>query len=94
MSAKRNLKGHLREYGYDDLPGLTTIAKECLAKNIDFYTELAGKEKPALFFRERDSEWLVTLKMSDFMEIFREWELNTAEVRDLPFYGTGKSTEE
>ena len=89
MSAKRNLKSHLRYYGYDNPPGLTLIAKECRSKNIDFYGEMAGKECPALFFREKDSEWLVTMRMSDFMEMYRTWECETRDVRDMPFYGTG-----
>jgi hypothetical protein len=93
MSAKRNLKGHLRQYGYENAPGLTVIAKECMSKNIDFYTELAGKERPALFFREKDSEWLVTMRMEDFMELYRSWEIDTRETRDLPFYGTGATGE-
>lgn len=86
MSAKGNLKGHLREYGYSDLSGLTVIAKQCRTKNIDFYTEITGKEKPALFFQEKDSEWLVTMKLSDFIEMYREWEM----ARNVPFYGTGE----
>ena len=85
MSAGRNLKSHLRQYGYNDPPGLTVIAKECRSKNIDFYTEMAGKECPALFFREKESEWLVTLRLSDFIEMYREWEM----ARNVPFYRTG-----
>ena len=91
---KRNLKSHLRYYGYDDPPGLTVIAKECQIKNIDFYTEMAGKECPALFFREKESEWLVTMKMSDFIEMYRTWEAETRDVRGIPFYGTGVTNEE
>lgn len=89
MSAGGNLKGYLREYGYDSLPGLTVIPKRCLFRNLDFYTELSGKERPALFMRERDGEWLVTMKMEDFMDLYRSWENDTKETRDLPFYGTG-----
>ena len=94
MSATGNLKSYLREYGYDSLPGIEAIAKRCRLKNVDFYTELAGKERPALFVREKDGEWLTVMKLSDFMELYREWEMNTADVRDLPFYGTGAAEEE
>ena len=94
MSATGNLKSYLREYGYDSLPGIEVIAKRCRLKNVDFYTELAGKEKPALFVREKDGEWLTVMKLSDFMELYREWEMNTADVRELPFYGTGAAEEE
>lgn len=94
MSATGNLKSYLREYGYDSLPGIEVIAKRCRFKNVDFYTELAGKERPALFVREKDGEWLTVMKLSDFMELYREWEMNTADVRDLPFYGTGAAEEE
>lgn len=81
MSAKRNLKGYLRHYGYDDgLPGITVIAKQTPTKNIDFYGEMEGKERPALFFKERESEWLVAMRLEDFIQIYREWEM-----RDLPF---------
>lgn len=82
MSAKRNLIGYFRDYGYNDLPGLTVIAKQCQIKNIDFYTEMAGKERPALFFREKDSEWLVTMRMEDFMSMYADW-----DIRSMPFYG-------
>lgn len=85
MSARRNLRGHLRRFGYDDPPGITVIAKQTLTKNIDFYGEMAGKERPALFFQERESEWLVAMRMEDFMELYHEWELNTANMRGLPF---------
>ena len=85
MSAKRNLREHLRQYGYENAPGLTVIAKECKSMNIDFYAELARKERPALFMRERDGEWLVTMKMDDFMDLYRSWENDTKETRDLPF---------
>lgn len=94
MSATGNLKSYLREYGYENLPGIEVIAKRCRFKNVDFYTELAGKERPALFVREKDGEWLTVMKLSDFMELYREWEMKTADVRDLPFYGTGKGDSE
>lgn len=94
MSAGGNLKGYLREYGYDSLPGLTVIPKRCLLRNLDFYKELAGKERPAVFVREMNSEWLVCMKMSDFMDLYRSWENDTRETRDMPFYGTGATEEE
>lgn len=94
MSAGGNLKGYLREYGYDSLPGLTVIPKRCLLRNLDFYKELAGKERPAVFVREMHSEWLVCMKMSDFMDLYRSWENDTRETRELPFYGTGEAEEE
>lgn len=94
MSAKRNLREHLRQYGYENAPGLTVIAKECRSRNIEFYTELAAKERPALFFREKDNEWLVTMRMEDFMELYISWEIDTRETRELPFYGTGAAEEE
>lgn len=85
MSAKRNLRGHLREYGYDDLPGLEVIAtNDRLISFYDLFARAKG-DKPTVFFRENNAEWLVCMKMDDFMELYRSWEIDTKETRDLPF---------
>lgn len=31
-------------------------------------------EKPAVFHRKNHEKWLVTIRLEDFMEIYREWE--------------------
>lgn len=75
MSAKGNLRGHFREYGYDNPPGLAIIAKQ--SKHIDFYDSLSAiKDEglPTVFWRGEDSEWLACMRMSDFMELYRAWE--------------------
>jgi len=75
MAAKRNLRGYLREYGYsDDPPGLSITAKQGTRYNhlYDDLTPAAGI--PTLFSRGTDSEWLVTMRMSDFMEMYKSWE--------------------
>ena len=90
MSAKGSLRGELRDYGYADPPGLSVVASQ--AKNIDFYDALrkaGGDGIPTVCWRGQDSEWLACMRLSDFMQIYREWEMNTAEVRELPFYGSG-----
>ena len=75
MSARRNLRGYLREYGYESPPGLSVVARQ--GKQIDFYDALSdAKEEgiPTVFYRGSESEWLVCMKMSDFMEMYKCWE--------------------
>lgn len=31
-------------------------------------------EKPVVFHRKNNCEWLVTMRFDDFMELYREWE--------------------
>ena len=80
MAAKRNLRGYLREYGYnDDPPGLTVIAKQGNRYN-HLYDDITPEENVALFSRGTDGEWLVTMRMSDFMEIYKAWETDKGDV--------------
>lgn len=41
--------------------------------------------KPVVMWRKNDSEWLMTMRFEDFMELYREWEAGTRDIRDLPF---------
>ena len=36
-------------------------------------------EIPTVFHRKNHCEWLVTLRLKDFMEIYREWEAGNGE---------------
>lgn len=75
MAAKRNLRGYLREYGYNDDPhGLHVIAKQGNRYN-HLYDDLTPSDDiPTLFSRGTDGEWLVTMRMKDFMEMYKAWE--------------------
>lgn len=74
MAAKRNLRGYLRQYGYsDDPPGISITAKQGTRYN-HLYDDLSPEENAALFSRGIDGEWLVTMRMSDFMRIYNSWE--------------------
>ena len=76
MAAKRNLRGYLRQYGYEDLPGISITAKQGTRYN-HLYDDLVGDGIPTLFSRGTDGEWLVTMRMTDFMEMYRTWEGET-----------------
>ena len=77
MAAKRNLRGYLRQYGYEDLTGISITAKQGTRYN-HLYDDLIQSGKiPTLFSRGTDGEWLVTMRMTDFMEMYRTWEGET-----------------
>ena len=47
-----------------DLPAAVAQAKR----------DARPEELPAVFHRKNRGEWLVTIRLEDFMEIYREWE--------------------
>ena len=59
-----------REYGYD-------------ARRGQQYCGAAGNADviglPAVFHRKDRCEWLVTMRLTDWMEIYREWEASRDE---------------
>lgn len=64
-----------------DVVGLPGIHIECkrveklnLYEAIDQAKREAGEELPAVFHRKNDHEWLVTMPLEDWMEVYREWE--------------------
>lgn len=64
-----------------DVVGLPGIHIECkrveklnLYEAIDQAKREAGEELPAVFHRKNDHEWLVTMPLKDWMEVYREWE--------------------
>ena len=61
------------------LPGIHIEAKR--VERLNLYDAMAQAihdaregEIPAVFHRRNHDEWKVTLRLSDFMEIYREWE--------------------
>lgn len=34
----------------------------------------SGNDKPCVFHRKNRSEWLVTMRLNDWVELYREWE--------------------
>ena len=76
MSAKQYLNGELRDYGYEKTPGLSVVARQ--GSGINLYDALRQADEdglPTVFWRGINSEWLVTMKMSDFMDLYRAWEM-------------------
>ena len=74
MSATGSVRGFIRHFGYTETPGLTVIAKE--SQKIDFYNELNVEPGvPAVFWRKKESRWLVTIDAEDFMDMYRAWEM-------------------
>ena len=74
MAAIRNLRGYLRQYGYEDLPGLSITAKQGTRYNHLYDDIVPADGIPTLFSRGTDGEWLVTMRMTDFMEMYKTWE--------------------
>ena len=74
--------------GDADVVGLPGIHIECKrVEHLNLYDAMAqaerdrnSREKPAVFHRKNNCKWLVTMKLEDFMEIYREYEAGT-EIR-------------
>lgn len=93
--ARSELKGYLRDYGYDDPPGLNIVCRRTEKFDYNDVSEAKqGEGKPVVMWRRLNSEWLAIMPLKDFMDIYREWEMNTADKRELPFYGEGECEEE
>lgn len=59
-SGERELANKLKEYGYD-------------ARRGQQYCGANENEKPAVFHRKNRCEWLVTMRLDDWIELYREW---------------------
>lgn len=64
-----------------DVVGLPYIHIECKrVEKLNLYDAIAqakhdaGNKIPTVFHRKNNCEWLVTLKLDDFMTIYKEWE--------------------
>jgi len=65
-----------------DVVGLPHIHIECKRQErLNIYEAIAQAvndakegEKPAVFHRKNHCEWLVTMRLSDWIELYREWE--------------------
>lgn len=76
--------------GDADVVGLTGIHIECKrVERLNLYDAMAQSkhdakdgEKPAVFHRKNRCKWLVTMELEDFMEIYREWEAGTWNMRN------------
>ena len=76
--------------GDADVVGLTGIHIECKrVERLNLYDAMAQSkhdakdgEKPAVFHRKNRCKWLVTMELEDFMEIYREWEAGTLNMRN------------
>ena len=60
------------------LPGIHIECKRVERLNIHAAMEQADsdrkeKEKPAVFHRKDRTDWLVTMKLEDFMELYEAW---------------------
>lgn len=68
--------------GDADVVGLPGIHIECKrVEKLNLYDALAqavsdarAEEKPAVMHRKNNHEWLVTMRLSDWIELYREWE--------------------
>ena len=65
-----------------DVVGLQGIHIECKrVERLNIYDAIAqatrdakADEKPAVFHRKNNCEWLVTMRLEDWIELYREWE--------------------
>lgn len=67
-----------------DVVGLPQIHIECKrVEKLNIYDALAqsmhdaGSNIPTVFHRKNNCEWLVTLRLEDFMTIYKEWEVSS-----------------
>lgn len=73
--------------GDADVVGLPHIHIECKrVEKLNLYDAMAqaisdakADEMPAVFHRKNRCEWLVTMKLKDFMKIYPEWEAGKEE---------------
>jgi len=66
--------------GDADLPGIHIECKRVERSNISDATSQAicdakNGEKPVVFHRKDNEKWLVTMQLSDFIEIYKEWDI-------------------
>ena len=48
------------------------------------HDSVASGNIPAVFFRKNNAETLVTLRLDDFMNIYKEWDASNDEKRSMP----------
>jgi len=65
------------------LPGIHIECKRVQALNLDEAMNQAirdsnGKNLPAVFHRKNKQPWKVTMRLGDWMELYREWEASKA----------------
>lgn len=61
------------------LPGIHIECKRVERLNIydamlQAFRDAKTDEKPAVFHRKNGQEWLVTMRLEDWIELYREWE--------------------
>lgn len=74
--------------GDADVIGLPGIHIECKrVEKLNLYDAMSQAisdakedEKPTVFHRKNYCDWLVTMRLSDWIELYREWDMN-----NLPF---------
>ena len=68
---ERELAGILRDYGYDTRRGQELNRLEAMeqAKH-----DARAGEFPTVFHRRDRTEWLATMRLDDWINLFREWE--------------------
>lgn len=67
----------------EDVVGLKGIHIECKrVERLNIYDAIAqakrdrkAGQKPAVFHRKNNCQWLVTMELEDWIELYREWEL-------------------
>ena len=70
------------EDGQADLVGLPNIHIECKrVEKLNLYDAIAqakhdakAEELPTVFHRKNDSEWLVTMRLDDWIELYKKYE--------------------
>ena len=87
---RHELNGYLREYGYTKTDGINILVSR--RERVDLYDAMSkaksqtGEEIPVVMWRRDNSKWLVTMELEDFMAMYRSWEMDTRETRDMPFH--------
>lgn len=78
-----------------DVTGLPGIHIECKrVEHLNIYDAIAQSVRdswldlPAVFHRKNNCEWLVTMRLDDWMDLYREWEVGNDITR------SGEKTEE
>jgi Holliday junction resolvase len=73
--------------GDADVVGLPGVHIECKrVERLNLYDAVSQakkdrreREKPAVMHRKNNSEWLVTMPLTDWIELYREWESGLEE---------------
>ena len=76
--------------GDADVIGLLGIHIECKrVEKLNLYDAMSQAisdskegEKPTVFHRKNHCEWLVTMRLSDWIDLYREWDMNNIPFSD------------